>query len=157
VNDVTVEQRIDRPRPEVAAFTADPRNDTRWIRALTDVELVTSGPFGVGSQVRRVAAFLGRRMEYVLEVAEHEPGRRLAMRSVKAPFPMTVVYEWEDAGQEATLMRIRTGGQGGRFYKVAGPLLAASVRRGVAGDLAQLRRVLEDPGDDQRGGAPAGA
>src|SRR3954452_5413878 len=88
--DVTVEQRIARPRAEVAAYTSDWRNDPSWIRDLTDVRLVTDPPFGVGARVARVAQFLGRRMEYVNEVVEWRPGEGLAMRSVKAPFPMTV-------------------------------------------------------------------
>jgi hypothetical protein len=47
------------------------------------------------------------------------------MHSVKAPFPMTVVYE---------------------FYNVAGPLLSRMVRRGIARDLEQLRKLMEEGG-----------
>jgi uncharacterized membrane protein len=137
--DVTVEIHVDRPREEVARYAMDWRNDTEWIGALTEVALVREEPL----QVRRVAAFLGKRIEYVNEVVELTPGRRLAMRSVKAPFPMTVVYEFEDAG-EGTLMRIRTGGDATGFYRVAGPLLARAVKRGVQGDLARLKRKLEN-------------
>jgi hypothetical protein len=64
------------------------------------------------------------------------------MRSIKAPFPMKVTYEFEDHGA-GTLMRIHTEGDAGGFYKLAGPMLAAAVRRGVARDLAALKRVLE--------------
>jgi uncharacterized membrane protein len=143
VTDVTVEARIDRPRDEVAAYASDWRNDREWIGALTDVELVTEPPFGVGSQVRRVASFLGKRIEYVNEIVELDPGRRLAMRSVEAPFPMTVVYEWEDTGGGGTTMRIRAGGDASGFYRVAGPLLSRAVRKGVTADLARLKERLE--------------
>jgi uncharacterized membrane protein len=137
--DVTVEIHVDRPREEVARYAMDWRNDTEWIGALTEVALVREEPL----QVRRVAAFLGKRIEYVNEVVQLQAGRLLAMRSVKAPFPMTVVYEFEDAG-EGTLMRIRTGGDATGFYRVAGPLLARAVKRGVQGDLARLKRKLEN-------------
>lgn len=137
--DVTVEETIARPREEVAAFAGDWRNDREWIGALTEVRLVQERP----QQVLRVASFLGRRMEYVNEVVEHEPGRRLLMRSVQAPFPMTVAYEWEDAPGGGTRMRIRTGGDASGLYRVAGPLLARAVRRGVARDLARLKDRLE--------------
>lgn len=137
--DVTAEIRVDRPREEVAGYAMDWRNDREWIGALTDVELVSEEPL----QVRRVAGFLGKRIEYVNEVVEREPGRKLAMRSVKAPFPMTVVYEFEDA-DGGTLMRIRAGGDASGFYRVAGPLLARAVRRGIEGDLARLKRKLEN-------------
>jgi uncharacterized membrane protein len=141
--DVTVERDIARPREEVASYASDWRNDPSWITALTDVRLVTDGPFGVGSQVARVAAFLGKRIEYVNEVVEWERGVRLAMRSVKAPFPMTVAYEFEDAAGGGTLMRIRAGGDATGFYRVAGPLLNLQVRRGISRDLDRLKELLE--------------
>lgn len=143
--DVQVETVIRRPRASVADYAMDWRNDTTWIRALSEVRQVTDGPFGIGTRVERVAGFLGKRIEYVNEIAEYEPGKRLVTRSVKAPFPMTVVYEFEDA-DGGTRMRIRTQGDASGFYKLAGPLLAAAVKRGVAGDLARLKATLEADG-----------
>jgi uncharacterized membrane protein len=143
VTDVVVETVVERPRDEVAAYVTDWRNDPAWIGALRDVRLETEGPFGIGSRVARVASFLGRRIEYVNEIAEHEPGSRLVMRSVKAPFPMTVVYEFEDAAEGATRVRIRAGGDASGFYRLAGPLLDRAVARGIRGDLGRLKRLLE--------------
>jgi len=140
--DVQAETVIGRPRTEVAAYVTDWQNDPTWIRALSDVRLVTDGPIGVGSQVERVASFLGKRIEYVNEIAELEPDRRLVMRSVKAPFPMTVTYVFEDA-DGGTRVRIRTQGDASGFYRVAGPLLSRAVKRGVEGDLARLKALLE--------------
>jgi uncharacterized membrane protein len=137
--DVAVEQRIERPREEVAAYAADWENDKDWIGALDDVRLVQEEPL----QVARVAGFLGKRIEYVNEVVEHEPGRRLVMRSVKAPFPMTVTYEFEDAGEAGSVMRIRTQGDASGFYRVAAPLLSRAVKRGLERDLATLKERLE--------------
>ena len=143
--DVTVEERIGRDREAVAAFAMDPANDARWIGALTSVRVLTDGPVGPGTQVERVASFLGRRIEYVNEITELEPGRRLAMRSVKAPFPMTVEYAFDDDddGDGATRARIRAGGDASGFYAIASPLLSAMVKRGIARDLATLKRMLE--------------
>jgi uncharacterized membrane protein len=137
--DVAVEQRIERPREEVAAYASDWENDKDWIGALDDVRLVQEEPL----QVARVAGFLGKRIEYVNEVVEHEPGRRLVMRSVKAPFPMTVTYEFEDAGEAGSVMRIRTQGDASGFYRVAAPLLSRAVKRGLERDLATLKERLE--------------
>jgi hypothetical protein len=64
------------------------------------------------------------------------------MRSVKAPFPMRVVYEFEDANG-GTRMRIRVSGDASGFYRLGGPLLAPAVRRSIAGDLRRLRSLLE--------------
>jgi uncharacterized protein YndB with AHSA1/START domain len=141
--DVTVEQRIERPREEVARFAMDPSNDTRWILALDSARKLTEGEVGVGTRVERVASFLGKRMEYVNEIVEYDPPARLAMRSVKAPFPLSVEYEFDDSGGSATLARIHTAGEGGGFYSLASPALARMVKRGVARDLEQLKRLME--------------
>jgi uncharacterized membrane protein len=137
--DVSVERRIERPLEEVSAYAADWRNDKEWIGALQEVRLVQEEPL----QVARVASFLGKRIEYVNEVVEHDPGRRLVMRSVKAPFPMTVTYEFEDAGEGGSVMRIRTQGDASGFYRIAGPLLSRAVKRGLERDLGQLKERLE--------------
>jgi uncharacterized membrane protein len=133
---------IARPPGDVARYMFDWRNDPQWIGGISEARLLGDGDFGIGSQVERVASFLGKRIEYVLEVEDYEPGALLAMRSVKAPFPMTVVYEFEDDG-DGTRMRIRTGGDASGFYRIAGPLLARAVRKGVADDLSRLKQTLE--------------
>lgn len=80
------------------------------------------------------------------EVVEYESERRLVMRSVKAPFPMTVTYEFEDAAG-GTLMRIRAEGDASGFYRIAGPALSRAVKRGIKGDLARLKQALEQGSD----------
>ena len=133
--DVTVEQPIDRPREEVAAFAMDPANDREWIGALTDVNVVTEGPVGVGTRVERVAKFLGRRIAYVNEIVELVPGEKLAMKSVKSPFPMTVTYTFDEA-PNGTRARIRATGDTLRLY-------SPMVRHGIRRDLRQLKARLE--------------
>src|SRR5688500_16003055 len=113
---------IERPREAVAAFASDPRNDMTWIKAFVRVEPPADLPLRVGSQVTRTARFMGRDIEYVLETVEHEPGRRLAMRTVRGPFAMDVTYEFDDA-PEGTRMRIINAGEASGFYRLAAPLL----------------------------------
>jgi uncharacterized membrane protein len=141
--DVTVENVVVRPREEVARYASDWRNDPLWIGGVTEARQVTEGAFGVGTQVLRVASFLGRRIEYVTEVVEHDPGAGLAMRAVRGPFPLDVAYEFEDAGGGETRMRIRARGDASGFYRLAGPLLSRAVKRSIAGDVERLKRLLE--------------
>jgi uncharacterized membrane protein len=143
--DVIAEVEIRRARAEVAAYMTDPANDPTWIGGVREVRMETPPPLRAGSRVARVAAFLGRRVEYVNEVTELDPGRVLDMRSVKAPFPMRVTYSFEDGGADgtATVVRNRVRGDPGGFFAVFGPLLAPLVRRSVQRDLERLRGVLE--------------
>jgi uncharacterized membrane protein len=143
--DLTARVEVRRPRAEVAAFMTEPANDPAWIGGVREVRLETPPPLRAGSRVARVAAFLGRRVEYVNEVTELDPGRVLDMRSVKAPFPMRVTYSFEDAdaGGAATIVRNRVRGEPGGLFAVFGPLLAPLVRRSVQRDLERLRDLLE--------------
>jgi uncharacterized protein YndB with AHSA1/START domain len=144
--DVTVETVIARPPERVAAVMLDPAHDREWIKALTSAKVLTGGPVGVGTQVERVAAFLGRRMVYVNEIVEYEPPRLLEMRSIKAPFAMTVTYEIEPADGESSVVRIHTGGDASGFYALATPLLSLAVKAGVARDLRVLKALVEGAG-----------
>jgi hypothetical protein len=140
--DVSATGTIARPREEVAAYLRDPANDTSWIGGLRRARLLTPGPVAVGSRVERVASFLGRRVEYVNEIIELT-GERLVMRSVRSPFPMRVTYGHRQAGDGATEVSVRVEGDAGRFYALAAPLLGVAVRRSIARDLRNLKRVLE--------------
>jgi uncharacterized membrane protein len=140
--DVTATGTIGRPCEEVAAFVRDPANDTTWIGGLRSARLLTPGPVAVGSQVERVASFLGRRVEYVNEITELT-GERLAMRSVRAPFPMRVTYGHRQTGESDTEVSVRVEGDAGRYYALLAPLLGVAVRRSIARDLRNLKRVLE--------------
>jgi uncharacterized membrane protein len=139
--DVVAEVQVDRPRDEVAAYMSDPANDPEWIGGLREARLVGEPPLREGSQVARVASFMGRKVEYVNEITALEPGRTLDMRSVKAPFPMHITYTFEDR-DGGTLVRNHVRGGGGVF-SLGSPLFAPMVRRNVQKDLERLRELLE--------------
>jgi uncharacterized membrane protein len=140
--DVTATATIDRPRDQVAAYLRDPANDTTWIGGLRSARLLTPRPVTVGSQVERVASFLGRRVQYVNEITELTADR-LAMRSVRSPFPMRVTYGHHDAGDHTTEVSVRVQGDAARFYALVAPLLGLAVHRSITRDLRNLKQILE--------------
>lgn len=140
--DVTAVARIAAPRQVVAGYVMDHANDPVWIGGITESELLDEPPLGVGSRVRRVASFMGKRIEYVNEVTRLEPGSLLEMRSVKSPFPMVVTYAFEEA-DGATRASVRVQGDPSALYRLAGPLMTRRVRRSVQEDLQRLRAILE--------------
>jgi len=86
--DVLSEIEIARPREHVAAFACDSDNATRWYVNIKSVVWQTPRPMAVGSRLEFDAQFLGRRLAYTYEVAEHVPGERFVMRTAQGPFPM---------------------------------------------------------------------
>lgn len=141
--DVRREAVIRRPVDEVAAYAADPSNAPAWYANIRSVTWETDLPLAVGSRVRFQARFLGRDLEYSYEVVEHDPGRRLVMRTAQGPFPMETTYLWEPVGENATRMTLRNRGEPAGFSKLAAPLMAPAMRRANTKDLAALRRILE--------------
>ena len=140
--DVTATATMTVPREEVARYVIDHRNDPAWIGGISESELLGEPPIAIGSRVRRVASFMGKRIEYVNEVTRLDQGKALEMRSVRSPFPMVVTYAFEDA-EHGTRASVRVQGDPSALYRLAGPLLSRQVRRSVQGDLERLKEILE--------------
>ena len=140
--DVVATIDIARPPDAVAAYEFEPENDPSWIGGVKTAERLTTGPIGVGSRVRRRGAFLGRPIEWVMDVIAFESGRRLVMDAIRSPFPMDVTYELLPNGR-GTTARIRIQGESRGMYGVLGPLTPWMVRRSVQSDLRRLKREIE--------------
>ena len=140
--DVRSEIVVDRPVATVAAFAADPDNAPRWYDNIESIEWRTSPPLQVGSVVGFVARFLGRRLEYDYEIVEHDPGRRLVMRTNQGPFPMETTYTWEELGA-GTRMALRNRGTPSGFSKLAAVAMVPAMRRANRKDRARLGEILE--------------
>jgi uncharacterized protein YndB with AHSA1/START domain len=144
--DVLTETVIRRPVAEVAAFAGDPARAPEWYVNIDSVEWRTAPPVAIGSRMDFVARFLGRRLAYTYEVVELVPNQRLVMRTADGPFPMETTYTWEALSAGATRMTLRNRGRPAGFATVAGPFLAAAMRRANQKDLAALRSRLEHSG-----------
>jgi carbon monoxide dehydrogenase subunit G len=140
--DETAEIAIRREPADVAAYMFDPAHDPDWISGISEAESLGPPPIAVGSRVRRRAGFLGRRIDYVMEVVDLVPDRRLAMHAVEAPMPMDVTYEVEPAA-DGSVARVRVQGDAGGLYRIAGPLIGAQVRRSISSDVERLKQILE--------------
>lgn len=141
--DIEVKATIARPRPVVAAYCCDPDNATSWYANIDAVNWETEKPMAVGSRFTFSARFLGRPLNYTYEVVEWIPEQRFVMRTAQGPFPMETTYEWDDAPDGATLMRLRNRGEPAGFSRLATPLMSPAIRQATAKDLRRLKSVLE--------------
>jgi hypothetical protein len=122
--DVSAQRVIPVPPVQVAAYAMDWRHDdwgtsharsglglwgrTQGIRSAELTREADGGGFGVGAEVTRTAYFLGRRIDYVLRVAAHEPPRLLDMVSVAGPMPMHVTYTFVPHPSGTMARQVRT-------------------------------------------------
>lgn len=141
--DVVTERVIQRPIGVVAAFAGEPLNAPRWYAAIDKVTVLSEPPLVVGAQMTFEARFLGRRLVYTYQVVDLVPGTRLVMRTAQGPFPMETTYEWEPAGPDATLMRLRNRGEPHGFASMTAPVMIAAMKRANENDLSRLAGLLE--------------
>jgi ligand-binding SRPBCC domain-containing protein len=137
---------IRRPPEDVFAFTTAPENDRLWSSTAVERRVESEGPVQVGTRIKAVDKFLGRRIESTFEVTEHEPNRRSAIKFVSGPFPAEGTYTFEPA-PEGTRFRWSLQappGLGGLFLgRVTDPLVTRMFRRRLQRDLRRLKDVLE--------------
>jgi len=135
---------IDRPA-EVFAFLSVRTNDPVWMASVTASEwLDPDAPMAVGRRGRMVTQAMGRR-EFLDEVTEYEPGRRIAHRSVAGPMRIRTACIAEPAGTgcRATVLYEPERLPGGVVGRMTAPFTARIVRRTFRGDLARLKDFLE--------------
>ncbi len=141
--DVLTDIEISRPRAEVSGFASDPDNAVSWYENIESVEWKTPRPLAVGSRLRFVARFLGRRLAYTYEVTVLVPGEQFVMRTAEGPFPMETTYTWSDTPDGGTHMNLRNRGDPTGFGKLAAPMMARAMRRANHKDLARLKQTIE--------------
>jgi len=140
--DVRESIEVARPPDEVAAFMFDPANDARWTGGVVESRPLTEGPLRAGAAVERTVRFAGRTFTYRYTVVASTPAS--VELEIENPFPMRVSYALEEAAG-GTHVTIYARGDAGGFFRVAGPLLNAMVRRNIRRDLRALERCLEKP------------
>jgi carbon monoxide dehydrogenase subunit G len=136
---------IDRPPEEVFAFVTAPENDREWVSTAVERQREKEGPIGVGSRIRAVDKFLGRRIESTLEVTEHEPSTRSTIR-LEGPIAArgSYVLEPEDGRTRFRWILDAEAGLGGLYLgRLTDPLVTFAFRRRVRADLGRLKDALE--------------
>ena len=103
-----------------------------------------AAPMEVGRRGRMVMPAMGRH-EFLDEVTEYEPGRRIAHRSVAGPMVIHTACVAEPAGSgcRATVLYEPERLPGGVLGRLTVPLTARVVGRNFRADLARLKDLLE--------------
>jgi uncharacterized protein YndB with AHSA1/START domain len=133
---------IERPPSDVFAYLSDPSKLPEWQASAMEARQETPEPMAAGTRVREVRKFLGKRMESVIEVTAHEPGRELSLKVVSGPLPFHVRQLLEPV-EGGTRIDVVIEGEPGGFFKLAEPLVVRAVERELANNLATLKDVLE--------------
>jgi carbon monoxide dehydrogenase subunit G len=133
---------IDRPQEEVFDYYADPANQPKWQSGVESAEWISEGPHGVGSKMKTVTNFLGRKIEAELEITRWDPPREMGFKALGGPIPFESTTILEAQG-DGTLVTQRTQGEFSGFFKLAEGLVGKQAERTFEASNNALKLLLE--------------
>lgn len=141
---IEAEVLVDRPVEEVFSFTTDFSRIPDWADPVVERVVVTGGPLGVGTRVRAVDEFPGKRVEFVEEIQVWEPNRRVTA-SMGAPMngEFGFVFNAVDRG---TRVRAHIDANPSGLLGVVMRLMRGKVQRDFQKDLNTLKSTIESDG-----------
>lgn len=135
---------INRSASDIFAFLTDIEKGTEWQVELVEASQTSTGPMAVGTTIREVRRFLGRKLESVFQVTEFEPSQKVAFQSTVAPFPMRAQYALEpEADDEGTKVTFVIEADLSGAFKLAETIVVHTAKRQIDADLTKLKALLE--------------
>lgn len=139
-----IEQSVEiaRAPEEVFAVLTDPARLAEWQGTVVEAALEGEGPMRAGARVREVRSFLGKRIESTVEILEHEPPSRFALRSAAGPVTFRVEQTVEPSG-DGSRVRIQMAGEARGVLGLGARVAVKAAERQLRTDLEALKRLLE--------------
>jgi uncharacterized protein YndB with AHSA1/START domain len=132
---------IARPAREVFAALTDVARVPEWQGSA--VEARADGPLAEGVRIQERRHFLGHDEETELEVTVFEPGRRLALRTLKGPVKLEIDHVLEELDGR-TKLHVKAEGRPHGLLRLAGPAVTAKARQELRRDFDRLKAILEE-------------
>lgn len=137
------EQTIARSASDVWAYAADILRHPEWM-GVTNAEVLQGEGTQVGARGRERVGFGPWFWDVEFEVAEAEPGRRIAWRGLGgAPFQMEVSLDLLPDGPTSTRATYRAAIQLHGLWRLLTPLVAMEGKAGPARELQRLKERVE--------------
>jgi carbon monoxide dehydrogenase subunit G len=134
---------IDKPANDVFTFLHNPDNHPKFVPGMLEFKKDSPGPIDrVGTSIRGVRTFLGRRMELPYEITEYQPDSCLGMQGAMGPLTFRDGYILEALGPRTRvkfwLEPTLTG-----LMKLARPFIALVGKTHAHETLTNLKKALE--------------
>jgi uncharacterized membrane protein len=137
------EQVIERPAHDVWMYAADIVRHPDWM-TVTDARIVQGDGTQVGARGRERVRFGPFGWDVEFEVAEAEPGRRIAWKSVTgAPFDLRVWLDLEPVGAASTKAAYGADIRLHGVWRLLSPMVAMEANAGPARELSRLKAQIE--------------
>lgn len=144
---VEITRRVEAPAERVWDLATDLERAPTTLSGVTRVEVLTGGPFAVGTRWRETRTMFGREASEVLEVTAVEPHRSYTVEAASGGARYVSTFTFAPSGT-ATDVTVTFGAQattlaGRALAAVTGPLARRSVERALRTDLEDLARAAE--------------
>lgn len=137
------EHTIARSAQDVWVYAADIVRHADWM-TVTDARIVHGDGTQVGARGRERLRFGPFGWDVEFEVADAEPGRRIAWKSVSgAPFELEVALDLEPVGPSSTKATYGADIRLHGLWRLITPMVAMEGKAGPARELQRLKAQLE--------------
>ena len=133
---------ISRTAEDVFAYVTDFRHSPEWQATALEIRKVTDGPVRVGTRFEGIRKVMGRKMEVAVEFVAYEPSSHASWTITGGPMSGEASYRLESS-PEGTKVTNRIELRPSGFSRLAGPLIAAGIRRDVRAAQRRLKELLE--------------
>ena len=143
---LTICERIDAPVERVFEVFADFPNAARHVDGIEKIEMLTSGPVGVGTRFRETRIMFGRPSTEEMKVTEFSPSQRYTVTadSCGAHFESTFRFTSQgDATQVDMELNTRANSLFAKLMSPLGLFMMGSMKRMMEADIQQLKSHCE--------------
>lgn len=133
---------IDHPQQELFDFLSDPTNDPKWRESSESAEWASEGEVGVGSKLKSVDKFLGRKLESMAEITAWDPPTKYGQKTLSGPVPFEFTITLEPEGN-GTQLKMDGQAEFGGFFKLAEGLVGKQMEKQLDADFNGLKKLME--------------
>jgi hypothetical protein len=144
---ITVSNQIAAPVRQVFEYFTDVGSDTPHVSGIKHIEMLTTGPFGLGTRWRETRDVLGVTDSAEMEVTSFERDKTYTITHHKGGLRIDTVFWFEPAGDNATKVTVEfeldSGGLPPGMLAPLNWVIAGKVRDVIGHDLADVKSALE--------------
>ncbi len=139
---LVVTRRMHAPVEQVWEVLTDLSTLSRRLRGVKSVQIMTSGPYAVGTRWRETRTFFGRSATEEMWVRSNDPLRRTVIESGQQPVHYRTVWQLtEGEGTQLTMTFTGTSPDGGLaalLTRVLGPVGLRATRKALERDFDDI-------------------
>jgi hypothetical protein len=148
---IEVKTEIKAPVDRVFSLFTDFGNAADNVDGIAKLELLTSGPIGKGTQFRETRVMFGKEATEEMEITDFQRNKSYRVEAESCGAHYTTNYTFESNGEKTSVNMSFEGKPLTFAAKLLSPamtLMAKTVRKCLESDMACLKRIAEEPDDD---------